>query len=90
MIVSADDEKERVLEGTELLAVGVSDIRELTEGKLYKALYGWEKGIYKDRPYVSIIGDNGKQYSCHLSRFRIPQPKLTFGTPEEILNNQRN
>ena len=90
MIIGADNEKKRVLVGTELLAVGVDDISTLTEGKLYKSLYGWEEGIFETRPYVSIIDDSGKQYSCHLSRFIIPQPKLIFGTPEEILNNRKD
>ena len=73
--VTVDEEKHKVHKNTKLLAIGVSDIRELTEGKVYEALYGWEEGIFENRPFVSVIDDTGKQYSCHLVRFRIFQPE---------------
>lgn len=41
----------------------------LTHNKAYKALYGGEEGIFAGSPYVTVIGDNGEKYSCHLSRF---------------------
>ena len=33
----------------------------LTEGKFYECLYGLEEGIFSDRPFVTVIGDNGKE-----------------------------
>lgn len=59
-----------------LKAIGVRDISDkLTTGKEYEALFGIEEGIFLDRPYVTVIGDNGKQYSCHASRFKIIEEK---------------
>lgn len=53
-----------------LKAVGVRDIyHHLTANKIYTTLYGIEEGIFKDRPFVTVIDDNGKKYSCHYDRF---------------------
>jgi hypothetical protein len=43
----------------------------LTEGKVYECLYGLEEGIFSDRPFVTVIGDNGKEVGAHASRFEI-------------------
>lgn len=43
----------------------------LTEGKVYECLYGLEDGIFEDRPFVSVIGDNGKEVGAHASRFEL-------------------
>lgn len=42
---------------------------ELTEGKIYITLEGIEEGVFPDRPYVTFIGDDNKEHSCHASRF---------------------
>lgn len=41
----------------------------LTEGKTYICLNGTEEGIFADRPFVSFIGDDGREYQAHASRF---------------------
>lgn len=56
--------------GSQIVAVGTRDIRELTAGKVYTALKGKEEGIFEDRPFVHVIDDNGKKYCCHLARFK--------------------
>lgn len=43
----------------------------LTDGKVYTALNGIEPGIFKDRPFVTVIDDYGRVSSWHLSRFEI-------------------
>lgn len=43
----------------------------LTEGKVYECLYGLEEGIFEDRPFVTVIGDTGKEVSAHASRFEV-------------------
>ncbi len=52
-----------------IIAQGVRGIRDLTHGKQYTALYGIEEGIFACRPFVTVIDDVGKEYSCHASRF---------------------
>lgn len=53
-----------------IVAIGTRDIGNyLTYGKGYIALNGLEKGIFLNRPYVTIILDNGKPFTCHASRF---------------------
>lgn len=41
----------------------------LTEGKTYIAINGLEDGIFPDRPFVSVIDDNGERIDTHASRF---------------------
>lgn len=43
--------------------------RRLTEGNIYQCLFGVEVGIFTSSPYITVIGDDGKQVSCHASRF---------------------
>ncbi len=45
----------------------------LTEGKVYECLYGLEEGIFSDRPFVTVIGDNGKEVVAHASRFEVAE-----------------
>ena len=54
-----------------MIAVGTRGIEHLiTKDKKYTCLYGNEKGIFPDRPYVSLISNEGKQISIHASRFK--------------------
>lgn len=46
----------------------------ITNGKEYFAINGLEEGIFEDRPFVTIICNTGKLWSCHASRFRIIEP----------------
>lgn len=55
----------------EIKAVGVRDERRLTKGKIYITLHGIEAGIFKDSPYVTVVDDDGRNLSCHASRFEI-------------------
>ena len=71
MDASTSEERVKVVAGTELIAIGTRNYPELTEGKVYKALYGAEEGIFSDRPFVTVIGDDGKKSSMHLSRFVV-------------------
>lgn len=58
--------------GETIIAVGVSGYEyQLTEGKEYVCLHGTEKGIFAGRPYVTVIGDRGREVSCHATRFAI-------------------
>ena len=43
----------------------------LTEGKVYECLHGLEAGIFTSRPFVSVIGDDGKKLRGHASRFTL-------------------
>lgn len=43
----------------------------LTEGKIYTCLYGLEDGIFANRPFVTVINDNGKEVGAHASRFEV-------------------
>lgn len=54
-----------------LLAIGVRGLFNLTKNKEYITLRGIEPGIFENSPFVSIIDDNGKGFSCHLGRFEI-------------------
>jgi len=54
-----------------LKAIGTRDMRNLTQYKTYTTLEGIEEGIFENRPYVSVIDDDGIKCSCHLSRFEI-------------------
>ena len=55
----------------EMIAIGTRGIEHLiTKDKKYTCLYGNEKRIFPDRPYVSIISNEGKQVSMHASRFK--------------------
>ncbi|GEM_PF-3929015 len=65
----ADNHKSRVVEGSSIIAIGTRDMPTLTKGKIYTAIYGVEQGIFETRPFVTVIDDDGKKLSCHLSRF---------------------
>lgn len=54
-----------------LKAVGTRDILNLTKDKLYTSLKGKEEGIFENSPYVTIIDDYNKRFSCHFNRFEI-------------------
>lgn len=54
-----------------LLAIGVRNYDGLTYKKEYVTINGVEGGIFEDRPFVTVIDDNNKIHSCHLSRFEI-------------------
>ena len=43
----------------------------ITEGKLYIALYGLEAGIFEDRPLITFLDDKGVPARAHASRFAI-------------------
>ena len=47
------------------------DYPNLTEGKIYTCLNGLEDGIFEDRPFVTVIGDKGREVTCHASRFTV-------------------
>jgi len=55
--------------GEAIIATGVRGLRHLTTGKTYYAINGTEGGIFESSPYVTVINDVGKEYSCHQSRF---------------------
>lgn len=55
----------------EIRAIGVRDERRLTKDKIYTTLKGIEEGIFSDKPYVTIVADDGRNLSCHASRFEI-------------------
>ncbi len=42
---------------------------KLTEGKIYVALTDTEPGIFPSSPYITVQDDEGRRYSCHVSRF---------------------
>jgi len=48
--------------------IAARDERNLTIGKNYEVLRDEEKGIFADRPFVTVMGDEGR-LSCHASRF---------------------
>ncbi len=57
-----------------VMCVNNSGYHNLTEGKKYQCLYGIEPGIFEDRPYITVIGDNGKKVSAHAYRFVLWEP----------------
>lgn len=60
--------------GADIVALGTVGISDkLTLGKVYQAIYGLEAGIFADRPFVTVICNTGKHFSCHASRFRLPE-----------------
>jgi hypothetical protein len=65
-------------------AIGVRGIKELTENKVYEALYGIEEGIFPDRPFVTVINDYNREFSCHLCRFEIIDEDIKEGEENEI------
>jgi len=69
----ADEEKEKVISGTELIAIGTSGYNDLTAGNTYIAINGAEEGIFETRPFVTVVGNRGINLSCHLSRFKIKE-----------------
>lgn len=53
-----------------ITAQGIRGVEDhLTQDKIYTALHGLEEGIFSNRPFVTVIDDNGKTFSCHASRF---------------------
>ena len=52
-----------------IIVVGTRGLTNLTRGKEYAALDGIEEGIFPNRPYVTVIDDEGKAYACPASRF---------------------
>ena len=44
-----------------LICVAARDIHNLTQGKEYVCLYRLEEGIFANRPYVTVTGDDGKK-----------------------------
>ena len=56
-----------------LICVAARGIHNLTQGKEYVCLYGLEEGIFADRPYVTVIGDDGKKLCCHATRFEVKE-----------------
>jgi hypothetical protein len=63
-----------VVPGTPIVAVGTRDCRDLTSGKVYAACNGREDGIFESRPFVTVVADDGKKHSFHLSRFERVGP----------------
>lgn len=56
--------------GEPLVAVGTrTSDGHLVYGKIYCALKGLEAGIFPDRPFITVIGEDGKTFSCHAIRF---------------------
>lgn len=55
--------------GDRLTCHGARNYPGLTRGKVYELINDLEGGIFPDRPYVTVIGDHGKEISCHVSRF---------------------
>ncbi len=45
----------------------------VTTGKEYVAVNGIEGGFFPDRPYVTIMDDNGESLSCHSYRFDVKE-----------------
>lgn len=41
----------------------------LTEGQVYTAMGDQEEGIFADRPFVTVTGDDSQPATCHTSRF---------------------
>jgi len=67
-----------------VVAVGTEATNgNLTKFKEYKAIRGLEAGIFADRPYIAVMGEYGKPFSCHASRFIKPEMlekwKSTYG-----------
>lgn len=66
---------QRIIQPNELItAYGTRGMRNLTAGKEYVCINGTEAGLFPGRPYVSVIDDDGKLYSCHQSRFEKIEP----------------
>ena len=59
------------LAGQKITAYGTRDLRNLTKNKEYTCLYGTEAGIFYNRPFVTVIDDDGEKFSCHQSRFEL-------------------
>lgn len=57
--------------GQSIKCMGGRGINNLTNGKVYHAINGLEVGLVGGRPYITVIGDDGKQLSCHASRFEL-------------------
>lgn len=67
-----------------VIAIGTETTNgNLTKFKEYKAIRGLEKGIFENRPFITVIGEYGKPFSCHASRFIKPELlekwKFTYG-----------
>ena len=58
-----------IVPGSKITAIGTRDLDWLTSGVDYVAINGREAGIFATRPFVTVVGDDGKKHSCHLSRF---------------------
>ncbi len=63
-------------EGEEIICIGArtADGR-LVNGNRYKAIKGLEEGIFAYQPYVTVIDEYGKSFSCHAARFRKLTPE---------------
>lgn len=54
--------------GDTVKCIAARDTRHLTLGKTYLVIKDEEEGIFADRPFVTIEGNEGS-LSCHASRF---------------------
>lgn len=63
------DWMEAIVPGSPVVAIGTRDVRDLTRGKVYTAINGREDGIFSNRPFVTVVADDGKKRVFHLSRF---------------------
>lgn len=55
--------------GQDIVCLGTRGTPTLTRGKIYHSLFGLERGILPGSPFVTVIDDEGKRYSCHAARF---------------------
>lgn len=77
--------KQEIKQGDLLLCLNSAGYYSLTAGKVYKASEDLIPGIFSDRPFVAVTGDNGKATSCHASRF-VPVEGYSEGArvPAEV------
>ena len=63
------DNETKLFSGDSVVCRGARVLYCLTEGKTYTAIYGLEPGVFKDKPYITVINDLGKVSSYHAHRF---------------------
>lgn len=66
-----DMKRQPFKKGDQLVCMVDSGYTFLTEGRVYTAVSDEEGGIFSDRPFITVVGDNESPVACHASRFSL-------------------
>ena len=68
----------RVLPGDRIVAEWTRVVPWLTKGRVYEIIRV-DAGVFVDRPFARLVGDDGEIHMCHLSRFAFADADMAGG-----------